>query len=234
MVHGSWGEAQAWQDLKQEFLAWAAAKIPLFRLKSQFGKMRWAIPPHKGQITMGREMPITRDTPQKRGMCPRGREEAFKPWLQFRNKESLCPKTHTLSHLTHTPTSKPAGHVIFAFLSFFKKGGEAELRLIIKAIEIMYWWKNSEKCWSRQRHTPIQPCRVISCISDLLIHHSDESLILFLCSWNTIIHILPLLMSNKTGNLLYYFLILMASKHSNIWNTVCVLYIYIIYTTTYT
>lgn len=69
-------EAQAWQDLKQEFLA-GAAKIPPFRRKSQFGKMLRAIPPHKGQITSQREMPITRDTPQRRGVCPGGREEGL-------------------------------------------------------------------------------------------------------------------------------------------------------------
>lgn len=40
MGQGSRGEAQAWQDLKQEFLAGAAAKIPPRRLKSQFGKVQ--------------------------------------------------------------------------------------------------------------------------------------------------------------------------------------------------
>lgn len=141
--------------------------------------------PTQGEITMGREMPITRDTPQKRGMCPGGREEAFKPWLQFRNKESLCPKTHTLSHLTHTPTSKSAGHVGLLFLlsfPFLRREGRQSSVLLQKQQKLCIDGKIQKNAGSRQRHTPIQPCRVISCISDQLIHHSDESLILLLCS----------------------------------------------------
>lgn len=38
------GRAQAQPDMKWEFLAGAAAKIPLCRLKSQFGKMQGAAP----------------------------------------------------------------------------------------------------------------------------------------------------------------------------------------------
>ena len=99
-------------------------------------------------------------------------------------EQSLFPK-HKLWATWHTfpPLSLWACRaVIFAFLSFFKKGGEAELCLTIKAIEIVYWWKNSENCWKQAKaHTP-------SAMKSDELQHSDESLILFLRSWNTIIH----------------------------------------------
>ena len=88
---------------------------------------------------------------------PRREGGGLQTLVTIQEQRKSVPQNTNSQPLDRHPTSKPAGHAGLLFLlSFpFLRRGEAEFGLNIKAIEIVYWWKNSEKCWKQAKaHTP--------------------------------------------------------------------------------